>query len=364
MSSIYTKRDWYYYQRYWDNPETGKREKAHFSLKTQDEAEAKQKQEKWDDHYDKKENGETAPETTWEEGRKRYIRHREAKVRSGELSERTLKSDKNALRRFEDWIEENDIDPYIFSVEDNVRNLRSFKYDRLEDVSLATIRNNLRHLSGFFSWLQSRQEVEGSPFSDVDIPQPNSDLEIPSADGWEEIKKEIRFRVEESDDPFWVALWIQARTGMRIGEVVRLTWEKAFTNQQRYAYITEANQRATVRFKGSLRNVPLGHVWNEIQTLERSANSPYVFESPNHAKTSHVRSDTWSGRAGKFLTEIGYPEATSHTLRHCFITELVRSDYSYKKIGDMVGHSVNQITERYSHLTTEDLADMMNEIDG
>lgn len=364
MSSLYQRQSGiYYYQRYWYNPEKEEREKTAFSLKTRDEHEAKQKQKKWDEHFDKKEKGKNPSDVEYREAKEEYLEMRKRKVEVGELSGYTFTSDKNAFNQFEKWVEKEKIDPYILNVEDNEENIREFKYWRLKEVSKTTVGNNLRHLSIFFSWIHEQKIIDEQPFSRIDIPTSKRSLDVATGNDWKHIKDEIEIRAKQKDDPFWVALYILSRTGMRIGEVIRLTWEKAFTDRDKYAYLNQAAKTATIYFKARRRTVPLKNVFDGIETLERSDNSAYLFESPNRGKDTHVRRDSWSRRTSNFLSDLGYEELTAHSFRHSLITELVQKNVSYKKIADIVGHSRSHIVDRYSHLEVSDLETELDKIE-
>ncbi|WP_263787329.1 tyrosine-type recombinase/integrase [Salinibacter grassmerensis] len=359
MSSIYTKRGVYYYQAYVTKED--EKERVGFSLKTKEETEAKKKQRKWDDYYRKLERGEDLADTTFEEAKEDYLELRRMKERAGELSDYTINSDRLALKMFGRWIEEESgIDPYILTAEPNEDHIRDFKYWRLQSVSSTTVETNLRHLSSFFSWLHDQQVIDSRPFSRIHIPQPESDVEVPSQKEFDEIKKEIKHRVYNEDDRLWKALWIQANAGLRIGEVIRLTWHKTFTDRGKYAYLNQSNRTATIQFKRKNRVIPLKHIWDEIQLIDNDGTTPYVFESPQ--RETHVDRSNWSRRTGHFLTEIGYEEMTNHSLRHMFITELVKKDYSYEKIARMVGQSSRRIVSMYAHLDAGDLEDMMDSL--
>jgi len=49
---------------------------------------------------------------------------------------------------------------------------------------------------------------------------------------------------------------------------------------------------------------------------------------------------------------------TPHEIRHGFVSDLVRLDKSFKKIGDFVGHGYQTMTELYTHLRSQDLEDI------
>ena len=51
---------------------------------------------------------------------------------------------------------------------------------------------------------------------------------------------------------------------------------------------------------------------------------------------------------------------STHCLRHSFITDLIRKDFSLTKIGNVVGHSDIRMTELYGHLDKTDMVDILD----
>ena len=63
------------------------------------------------------------------------------------------------------------------------------------------------------------------------------------------------------------------------------------------------------------------------------------------------------------LKKLGVDESYStHTLRHGFITDLIRKDVSLTKIGNVVGHSDIRMTELYGHLDTTDMESVLSKV--
>jgi len=355
MSSIHTNQAGIYkYQRYYKHPSEG-RKRAYFSLSTRDENEAKELKERWDRYYDKLEAGENPSKKRLSDAREEYIKVRERMVEQGQLSSLTLRGDRGALEKFGEIVGD-----YIISTRDNTELIRDFKNQRLNDVSPATTEKELTKLSGFFTWMKRKGIIDTHPMDTIKLPKNEVEVKAPSKSEWQKIKDEIEKRVNEEN--FYKALYLITRTGMRIGEVVIMTWEKKYTDRQKYAYLNSSEKTLTIKFKGRKRTIPLYHdnCWEVIQKIEK--NGSYVFQSPHKHNDGHIKRDSWSNRTSQFMEEIGFPEYSAHSMRHSFCSELVRKDVSFKKIADMVGHSHSRIVELYSHLDVKDLGDMMQEL--
>jgi len=217
MSSLYQKRGIFYYQ---GKDEDGNRFQK--SLRTRDREEAEQKKAKLDERFS------TDTPSTLTKLVENYLEHRRRKVERDELSGRTLDSDEYGLSYFLDWVEEE----YGTVCSDEVEKIDFvvFKQSRLEDgVSPTTAGQNLRHTQTFFSHLRRKGVIEKDLFQRVEIPQPRSRKVVPNEREFQALKKRLDQKIEQAEKPNWVHLLMKlaCHTGMRMGEMVRIKWERA-----------------------------------------------------------------------------------------------------------------------------------------
>ena len=57
----------------------------------------------------------------------------------------------------------------------------------------------------------------------------------------------------------------------------------------------------------------------------------------------------------RFLKNAGLKERSFHSLRHCFITELVNGGAGLEAVRVLAGHATLEMTQRYAHATAADL---------
>lgn len=266
------------------------------------------------------------------------------------------------MNMFEKWIQREFPDGVLYVHEIETETLESFKNDRLDEVTATTVNSNLLHIQSFFSWLHRKQYIENHPFENLKLPKPSRRTTVPNRREWEVIKDQTAELVRQSHrpKPLWIAIWMICRTGMRLTEVVEMKWERGGTDYgdgHSRSYIYLDGTTAVIYLKRKLRRVPMDHIWNDITRLERDDNL-YLFESPSRPGKL-IHREGYSKRISDYLTALGFDDYTAHSLRHAFITELVRNGHNMTKISRLVGHSSESLTERYTHLRTDDFKDML-----
>ncbi|MBB4060039.1 site-specific recombinase XerD [Salinibacter ruber] len=356
MSSLYQKRGIFYYQ---GKDEDGNRFQK--SLRTRDRAEAREKKEKLDERFS------TDMPTTLTKLVEDYLEHRRRKRDRDELSERTVGSDEYVLPFFLDWTQEK----YgtVFSDEIGEISFSAFKEKRLENVSPTTVGKDLRHIQSFFSHLRRKEVLSKDPLKSVEIPQPRRRQVVPNQQEFQALKKWLDERIKEAEKPKRTHLLMKlaCHTGMRLGEMAMMKWrrgpEDVGTGHARnYVYLTPEEQTLTIKFKRKLRVIPVGQIWNIFEELKerREPSDTFVFSSP--MTDSHLTVSTlchnWKDEVKK-VDALSRPY-TSHSIRHGVVTHLLRQGVPVYKVGKIVGHSSEKITERYSHFIPDDLEDAMN----
>jgi len=357
MSSLYKKRGIFYYQ---GKDEDGNRVQK--SLRTRDKAEAEEKKEKLDERFS------TDGPVPLSQLVEKYLEHRRRQVERDELSQRTVNTDEITFPMLLDWMEEEY--GMVLSNEAGKIDLSGFKEARLaEGVSPTTVGTNLRHIQSFFSHLRRKGVVEKDLLKSVEIPQPRRRQVVPNEREFEALKEWLDERIEEAEEPEWIHLLMKlaSYTGMRMGEMAIMKWERGpedvgTGHARNYVYLTEDERTLTIKFKRKLRVIPVDHIWEVFEEMlgRREPSDTYVFTSQKSG--SHYKVSTLCGRWKEEVKKVDALSRpyTSHSIRHGVVTHLLRKGVPVYKVGKIVGHSSEKITERYSHFIPDDLEDAMD----
>ena len=162
--------------------------------------------------------------------------------------------------------------------------------------------------------------------------------------------KEIRFLSREeaqkllaaADDDYRDYLIGYLYTGARKEELLSITWDDL---QKGHLRIT--NIKTQRGYKDKYRWVPVHPRLAEVLARRKAADFPAPFPSPRGANTLRVRLIALAKRAG-------IPKLTRlHDLRHTFASHLVQKGVSLYIVSKLLGHSSQETTTIYAHLSPE-----------
>ncbi len=363
MSSLYKNGEWWYYQTVITLPDGSKR-KIQKSLKTKDKKVGQKKQKDLDSKYlvDQIQLTHRVPIS---EKVEEFLQYRTKRVSHGEITQNTLRSDKGSLKVFQSFLTVMKV-TYLNEFEDVDRSheiIESFIEERRKgEVSGNTIRRDLRHVSGFFSYcVQSpRRWLSKNPVSGISLPKSSKQSKFPDQKDWETLRTHLRTRSQSTDVSIVEEiLWFQIETGCRIGEVLRLKWERDDIDRigigESWSVVENTGDRLRLYSKKRERVIPLSQLGDgRLTTFLRKRRkddptSKYVFGSSVTSEPLNISQFSRSFAKVLKVCKITKTFGT-HGIRHGFISFLVNNGVSSDQIGWLVGHSSSEITKIYSHV--------------
>ena len=214
-------------------------------------------------------------------------------------------------------------------------------------LSAATRNRKSASLKSFFNWLYETRQIakELAP----QINSPKVPIKIPhflSADEAISVLKsypqEIKFE-ELQDKALFCLLY---GSGLRVSEACGLPWKN----------VDLAGRRALVTRKGQKEQwVPMPQLTVDVlQKLKSFGAEEFVFGvKPLHTRIAYeiIRQ---RGAKANLLKQL-HP----HALRHSFATHLLTSGADLRSLQELLGHTSLAATQKYTHITTHELARMM-----
>lgn len=266
-------------------------------------------------------------------------------------SENTIKSYKNDLKKFENYIKkqinninENDIKNYI-------------KYLNKENDDTKTISHNISTLRSFYKFLLIEKKVKNNPMEYIELPKIRKSL--PKTLSIEEIDKLLDIKLKDAFSYRNKAmLELMYSSGLRVSELVNVNIHN----------IDTSNCIIRIMGKGSKeRIVPLGDY--AINYLEL-----YLKEYREKLVKKEMNDYLFLNNHGKKMTRQGFfkilkqlakeknikTEFSPHTLRHSFATHLLNGGADLRSIQEMLGHESISTTQIYTHVSKEKLKENYN----
>jgi len=167
------------------------------------------------------------------------------------------------------------------------------------------------------------------------------------------LSEEEYHRLLEASSPHLHRLILCAyETGMRAGEVKRLTWDKVDFKTgfiRLSAEDTKTNEKRAIPISAALRET-LEEIRKEQREGKIASIGGYVFPWKGKPMTEGWKTAFHAAcRRGKI------ENFHFHDLRHTFVTRKVREGWDYKRIMAITGHKTFATFQRYNNPTEEDV---------
>lgn len=268
--------------------------------------------------------------------------HHQAFVDGLKIKPRSKLDEPRALSILLDWMESQDIEPFIENV--NKRNAIRFLdwLDASSDLSWASKAKYLGRIKFYWSWLARREYAKENPFVDLNLEKPETeraDDERPYTDA--EVQKLLMGSPMEGRRMLDVMM-IAALTGARLDAVIDLKVGGCFDG-----YFTFKAQK---KERGE-RDVPIHPDLDEIvaRRIEGKQAEDDLFPEwgPPPSTSVKPRSSYFSKRYTKYTSDLGVRDEEPgrrrskinfHSWRRWFITKLERARVREPLIAAIVGH--------------------------
>lgn len=216
------------------------------------------------------------------------------------------------------------------------------KIERLKTLAPKTVHGMLTFLSQAFNRAVSLKKIPSNPCHGVEKPRITSKVNVL------EVPQLQRLLDEAKKIPIYPLVFLAANTGMRIGEILGLTWENIdmdkcvikVKQQRRYGTKSDLKTDASLRDIGVSKEV--------IETLKTMpVNGEYVFP---------MAESTVNRQFFKICAKAGIDDFTIHDLRHTHASLLLAAGEPLTNVSQRLGHANPSITAKlYAHFIPSQL---------
>lgn len=264
------------------------------------------------------------------------------------IKPRSKLDEPRALSILLDWLEANNIEPFIENI--NKRNAIRFLdwLDADTNLSWASKAKYFGRIKFYWAWLTRREHAKENPFHDLNIDKPETKREDDEREYTDEEVQRLLMGTPMEGDRMKDVMMIAALTGARLDAVIDLKVANLFDG-----YFTFKPQK---KERGK-REIPIHPDLEEIvaRRIANKAPEDDLFpEWPGPPSTSvKPRSSYFSKRYTKYTTVLGVRDeepgrrrskVNFHSWRRWFITKLEQARVREPLIQAIVGHSRKGMT--------------------
>lgn len=155
-----------------------------------------------------------------------------------------------------------------------------------------------------------------------------------------------------------IIMQLQWETGMRIGEALDLRVRDVILDEKKVIIEKGKGSKTRVVYWRSDELTMLLQKWKKKRPV-----SEYLFATvrSKDGKGSKVEPRSFRIQFDRYVQKAGLPEwTTSHVLRHSYATNFLRNNRAnVRTLQTVLGHSSLAVTEKYLHVTDEDVRKAM-----
>jgi integrase len=232
------------------------------------------------------------------------------------------------------------------------QHVRCYIAKRKEDgVANSTINREVGFLSAAFNFARREWDWDvGNPAANRRQKEPEGRLRWLS----EAEAKRLIYHASAEDRPPYLADFVvfALNTGCRRSEILNLEWSRVDLKQNLVffeAAHTKSRKRRSIPLNKSAREALMGRLKYRMQDADR-ASSPWVFCTEKGKRIGDIKK-TW----GTTRKRAGLTDVRIHDLRHTCAAWLVSAGVPLAEVRDLLGHSSITMTERYAHLSPDNV---------
>ncbi|WP_282804542.1 tyrosine-type recombinase/integrase [Clostridium tetani] len=217
-----------------------------------------------------------------------------------------------------------------------------------EGLNNNTIRSYIKRLNVLFRCAEEEYNIISN------IPTKNIKIGKP-----QEIIKKALTDVEANDllntfkdDKYYLLIFLAVNTGMRLGELLGLTWDNVdfkhntITVNKQWKKLSSGWGFGNVKSKNSNRIIPVSY--NVMEELLKHKNVINI----NNRILNFKATNSICAIVNRKLKKHGF-NISIHELRHTYATKLIANGVDFKTAAKILGHSVEQTLKTYSHVNDD-----------
>lgn len=219
-------------------------------------------------------------------------------------------------------------------------------------LSLATRNRKAATLKSFFNYLFETKIIEQDLALKIRCPKVQS--KIPNFISVDEVLSVIQYlETQRETNPVLLPLfYVTYGAGLRVSELCQLKWSD----------VNFEKRSLKILGKGSKERFAIlpTKCATELQKWKSQCRSNFVFENPKTSLPINTRTAYQMIRDMGSASGLMHP-LHPHALRHSFATHLLSSGANLRTLQELLGHESLKATEKYTHLSMNDLARTMEQ---